>query len=67
LRDGRDKAAKIVGPEEAHHLVATRPLGILRNTAPNELPPPSCGEAGEPAGDEPKKGQRGGFMRRLFG
>lgn len=67
LRDGRDKAAKIVGPEEAHHLVATRPLGILRNKAPNELPPPGCGEAGEPAGDEPGKGQRGGFMRRLFG
>ncbi len=69
LGNGRDKAARIVGAEEAHHLVATRPLGILSNTPPGELPPPSCGEAretGEP-NEGQKKGQRSGFMRRLFG
>jgi protein-tyrosine phosphatase len=71
LRNGRDRAARIVGPEEAHHLVATRPLGILKNTPANELPPPCCGEVEELDNDEPDarqtKGDRGGFLRRLFG
>jgi protein-tyrosine phosphatase len=69
LADGRAAAEKIVGAEEATHLVVTRPLGILMNTPPIELPAPrGC----EPSEDEALKesasgGQRRGFMRRLFG
>ncbi len=70
LADGRAKAEEIVGAEEATHLAVTRPLGILSNTPPAELPPPSRGAPPDSADDAPaegaKPGQRGGFMRRLF-
>ncbi len=39
LAEGRDAAARRVGTEEAEHLVNTRPLGILQNSAPETLPP----------------------------
>ncbi len=73
LAQGRDKAARIVGPEEAHHLVVTRPLGILRNTPPKDLPAPSCGEVSDEVEDRKapraaeELGQRRSFMQRLFG
>lgn len=73
LAEGRDKAARIVGPEEAYHLVVTRPYGILINTPPKDLPAPSCGELSDEVENRkaPRKaeepGQRRSFMQRLFG
>lgn len=39
LAEGRTAAAQRVGPEEAEHMVMTRPAGIITNTAPEQLPP----------------------------
>jgi protein-tyrosine phosphatase len=41
LSAGRDLAAKRVGPQEAEHLVVTRPMGILENVPPAGLPMPA--------------------------
>jgi protein-tyrosine phosphatase len=41
LAAGREAVAKRVGPEEAQHLVLTRPLGILKDESPSTLPGPS--------------------------
>jgi protein-tyrosine phosphatase len=57
LAEGRAAAAEWVGDEEATHLVATRPLGILRNLAPDALPP-RVGAASK---------RRPGLWQRLFG
>jgi len=38
LAEGQHAAERWVGAEEAHHLVATRPQGILNNEAPERLP-----------------------------
>jgi protein-tyrosine phosphatase len=40
LSRGRDAAAVRVGIEEAEHLVLTRPLGVIENEAPANLPRP---------------------------
>jgi protein-tyrosine phosphatase len=40
LSRGRELAAKRVGEVEAQNLVVTRPLGVLRNVPPSELPLP---------------------------
>src|SRR5215475_4681079 len=40
LSRGRDAAAARVGIEEAKHLVFTRPLGVIENEAPANLPRP---------------------------
>jgi protein-tyrosine phosphatase len=42
LSHGRDVAAARVGIEEADHLVLTRPLGVIRNEAPANLPRPAA-------------------------
>ena len=34
------EAERLVGAEEAQHLVVTRPLGVLMNKPPRELPVP---------------------------
>ena len=39
LAEARDAAAKLLGPEEAKHLVLTRPQGIVNNADPQSLPP----------------------------
>ena len=39
LAEGREAATKWVGKQEAQHLVETRPLGILKNYSPVDLPP----------------------------
>lgn len=41
LAAGRDLVAKRVGPEEAQRLVLTRPMGILKDESPSNLPGPS--------------------------
>lgn len=38
LAEGREAAAVLVGPEEAWHLVHTRPDGIVHDLAPGDLP-----------------------------
>ena len=44
LLEGRLEAERLVGAEEAEHLVVTRPRGVLMNILPERLPDP-CGEA----------------------
>ena len=44
LLEGRLEAERLVGAEEAQHLVVTRPRGVLMNILPERLPSP-CGEA----------------------
>jgi protein-tyrosine phosphatase len=61
LAEGREAAAKWVGAEEALHLVETRPAGILRNLAPDEMPPLPKPEAAR------QRGKRSGFWARLWG
>src|SRR5262252_1838998 len=41
LSAGRELARKRVGIREAEHLVVTRPLGIVNNLSPGDLPVPS--------------------------
>jgi protein-tyrosine phosphatase len=72
LRKGFREAERLVGTEEAQHLVVTRPLGALSNTPPNELPMPEMPQANkkiqrENRAAEAESGNRGGFMRRFFG
>lgn len=40
LGRGRECAAKRIGEQAAHHLVVTRPQGVLDNVAPGDLPSP---------------------------
>jgi protein-tyrosine phosphatase len=40
LAEGRERAARLVGDEEAFNLVSVRPLGVLENVAPGHLPAP---------------------------
>lgn len=40
LAEAREAAAKLVGDEEAGHMVRTRPAGILADAEPHTLPPP---------------------------
>lgn len=58
LAEGREAAAKWVGREEAHNLVEARPLAILKNTAPESVPPLLRGTVTR---------KRKGILRRLFG
>jgi len=44
LLEGRREAERLVGAEEAKHLVVTRPQGVLMNISPKHLPNP-CREA----------------------
>ena len=76
LGTGREYAMKRVGELEAENLVRTRPLGILADLSPGELPAPQIsGSRGEHVNVEPSLGRRGGsgergfpgWMRRLFG
>ena len=75
LLEGRLEAERLVGAEEAQHLVVTRPRGVIMNILPELLPGP-CGEAkkelnrhvssnqGSTSRSHGNFGQR---MRRLFG
>lgn len=53
LRAGFDRAATLVGEDEAVNLVLRRPYGILENRAASEMPPPLGGVALEKA-EKPK-------------
>lgn len=68
LAEAREAAARLVGAEEATHLVLTRPQGIVDNLPPHELPPPLFESA--PHLVQPKAppgGKKGllGWLKRL--
>ena len=67
LSRGRDLAAVRVGAIEAHHLVVTRPGGVLSNVAPNDLPiPAAVAPASRATGPDRASPTGGGkFSRRL--
>jgi protein-tyrosine phosphatase len=80
LATGRESVAKRVGEQEAEHLVFTRPMGILKDQLPSNLPRPggvADAESGEmaehwsrsAAGSDAAIGLRGlsRRLRRLFG
>ena len=50
LIEGRRAAERLIGDEEAHHLVVTRPGGALANTAPGDLPLPEGSAKSKEAG-----------------
>jgi protein-tyrosine phosphatase len=72
---GRQSVAKRIGAKEAHNLVFTRPMGILKDQPPSTLPGPSRGaDAQSVEMPEPNLGSaaaagRGisGRLRRIFG
>jgi protein-tyrosine phosphatase len=59
LAEGRDAAARRVGAQEALNLVEIRPLGILQNLPPENLPP-------LPRTRHSSGRDRPGFFHRLF-
>lgn len=59
LFEGRRLAAEKVGETQAEHLVMTRPLGVLRNDVPSQLPKPSAvGAASYTAADAPRSSHK---------
>jgi protein-tyrosine phosphatase len=52
LNQGREFAAKRVGEVEAHHLVMTRPEGVLRNDLPSNLPRTRAAVSGMAGADD---------------
>jgi protein-tyrosine phosphatase len=68
LSEGREAAARRVGDDEAEHLIATRPQGIISNELPSSLPMPGTGDVSPGAAlDETGFGSSGGNHRRLDG
>jgi protein-tyrosine phosphatase len=61
LAEAREAAARLVGAEEATHLVETRPRGVIDNLSPDELPPLPAKTVARP-----KDGSRLGVLQRLF-
>lgn len=57
LAAGRELVAKRVGPEEAQRLVLTRPMGILKDENPSNLPGP-LGVANAEAVSSPQAAER---------
>lgn len=60
LAEGREAAALRIGAEQAHHLVVTRPRGMLENLPPDQLP-------ALPERPAAKVRDGGGFWKRWFG
>jgi len=73
LSVGRECAAKRVGDDEAEHLVVTRPLGVLNNEHPSNLPGPQSVISSSEIGYNDRQGSpefdaahgRAGLARRL--
>lgn len=77
LSQGRELAERRVGALQAHHLVSTRPQGVIANALPSSMPPTEGGltapeEGGEAAAsdgdDRSRRGSRrnDGLAGRLF-
>ena len=69
LSEGFSLAAKLLGEEEARHLVRSRPAGVLVNEPPSSLPPvPGIdSKNGSSADDEPRESGRAGLGRPAHG
>jgi protein-tyrosine phosphatase len=76
LLEGKKRAERLAGAEEAQHLVATRPRGAILNIPPEALPPPQAGPArmelreNDGPAQTSSPGVHGGLgqrMRRLLG
>ncbi|WP_206860831.1 tyrosine-protein phosphatase [Lysobacter changpingensis] len=66
LMEAREAATRLVGREEAEHLVVTRPAGIVQNLPPGDLPPaPSINLA--TARRASGGGSQGGLISRMLG
>lgn len=68
LAEAREAAAKLVGAQEATHMVETRPAGVIADLAPEALPAGLFAQAGfvPVVTGEPKSGSGlRGFLRRL--
>lgn len=63
LAEARDHAARRVGPEEAMHLVLTRPQGIVNDVSPVELPQPAAQSHTLARGEAPSTWQN--IMKRV--
>ena len=66
LAEGRHAAARLLGEEEAGHLVETRPAGVLANAAPDSLPPLPVQQGCQRAGATGKPGKSGTWLDRLL-
>lgn len=66
LAEAKEAAAALVGSEEAHHLVVTRPQGIVDDAAPDALPPALHALSGGAAGAGQDLQEAGGLVSRLW-
>jgi protein-tyrosine phosphatase len=67
LAEAREAAEKLVGRDEAGHMVGTRPRGIVADADPATLPPALSAAAGSRAGSALTREPRQGVFRRLIG
>ncbi len=70
LAEAREAAARLVGAEEAGHMVLTRPAGIVADTPPGQLPAHLASRPDFVAPARPADGRGGllqGFLRGLRG
>ena len=65
LAEAREAAARLVGAEEATHLVVTRPRGIVDDAASDSLPPPLHECAGQSAVAAPRH-EGSGLVSRFW-
>lgn len=65
LAEARERAARLVGESEAHHLVSTRPHAVLSNDAPESVPAPVRGRPEDSPTPGPAGPALSGFLRRL--
>lgn len=72
LAKGFSEAERLVGADEARHLVVTRPLGILANKPPRDLPLPDPSKFQAEARDQNipdadrRSDKEGGLKKRLW-
>jgi protein-tyrosine phosphatase len=65
LKEGMEAAVGIVGQSEAWRMVYERPLGVINNMSPADLPG-AMRFAGSMVSDEEKKQGKGNFLKRFF-
>lgn len=63
LAEAREAAARLVGEDEATHMVETRPAGVISNVGPDDLPPALSADADR----IPRKSAGGSRIRDLLG
>ncbi|HET6397641.1 MAG TPA: CpsB/CapC family capsule biosynthesis tyrosine phosphatase [Pseudoxanthomonas sp.] len=63
LAEARERASRLVGEEEAEHMVLTRTRGIVEDRPPGALPPPLFRDAGFRPRNAPRTGLLGRLLR----